>query len=81
MKTNLNIDSEKNKVTEDSHKETCIPMETVISNVNLARAYVPFQKFCTTNMPNESLRQGTVFPELNRPFIKESKNLRPSKQQ
>ncbi len=57
-----------NEVLEDSYEvnsQKCIPQETVIYNVRLARAYVPFQKFCTTYVPLESLKKGTVFPELD----------------
>lgn len=57
-----------NEVLEDSYEvnsQKCIPQETVIYNVRLARAYVPFQKFCTTYVPLESLKRGTIFPELD----------------
>ncbi len=43
---------------------SCIPQETVINDVKLAHAYVPFQKMCATYMPLEGLRQGTIFPPL-----------------
>jgi hypothetical protein len=49
---------------------TCIPQETEIRNVKLANAYVPWQKFCGTYSPIESLRKGTVFPELHSPYHK-----------
>lgn len=42
----------------------CIPQETVIRNVQLAHAYVPFQKMCSTFEPIMGLRKGTIFPEL-----------------
>lgn len=46
----------------------CIPQETVIENVRLAAAYVPFQKYCTRFSPMEGLMKGTVFPELVSPY-------------
>ena len=43
---------------------SCIPQEMVINNVELAHAYVPFQKLCTTFTPLSGLRKGTIFPPL-----------------
>ncbi|MCL6612321.1 MAG: spore coat associated protein CotJA [Peptococcaceae bacterium] len=34
----------------------------------LARAYVPIQRFGTTYSPAEALEKGTLFPELWRPY-------------
>jgi hypothetical protein len=42
----------------------CIDHETELRDVELAHAYVPFQKFCPTFMPLTALRKGTVFPGL-----------------
>lgn len=42
----------------------CVPQETVIKNVKLAHAYVPFEKLCTTFTPLSGLRKGTIFPPL-----------------
>jgi hypothetical protein len=42
----------------------CVPQETVINNVKLAHAYVPFEKLCTTFTPLMSLRHGTISPAL-----------------
>ena len=56
--------------------ENCIPQETVIMNVRLAAAYVPFQYLCTLFSPVEALKKGTVFPELYSPY--EGKNKRKS---
>jgi hypothetical protein len=44
--------------------DRCIPQETYIEDVELAHAYVPFQKLCDTFSPLESLRKGTAFPPL-----------------
>jgi hypothetical protein len=51
----------------------CIPQETVIRDVLLARAYVPYQKFCTLFPPLEALQKGTAFPELFSPYEKKDK--------
>ncbi len=48
----------------------CIPQETVITDVQLAAAYVPFQKFCGILSPCEALIKGTAFPELYSPYKK-----------
>lgn len=47
-----------------SIKANCIPQETVIKNVKLAHAYVPFQVLCNTFSPMEALKKGTAFPPL-----------------
>lgn len=44
--------------------DKCIPQETVLENVKLAQAYVPFQFLCSTFSPESSLMKGTVFPPL-----------------
>jgi hypothetical protein len=49
-------------------KTNCIPQETVIRNVRLAAAYVPWQKMCELFNPIEALKKGTAFPELYSPF-------------
>lgn len=46
----------------------CIPQETTIKNVKLARAYVPYQKLCKLLYPIEALKYGTAFPELYSPY-------------
>lgn len=53
-----------------SENTACIPQETTITNVRLANAYVPFQKFCSTYTPEMSLMRGTAFPELFSPWAK-----------
>lgn len=37
----------------------------------LAHAYVPFQCLCCLYSPEEGLKQGTIFPELARPYGKD----------
>ncbi len=44
--------------------QKCVPQETVIENVTLAHAYVPFQKMCETFAPVSALSRGTIFPEM-----------------
>jgi len=59
-------------------KGTCIPQQTVLENVQLASAYVPFQKYCGVCPPMESLRKGTAFIELYSPYRKrEFANIEP----
>ncbi|MFA5675528.1 MAG: spore coat associated protein CotJA [Christensenellales bacterium] len=48
--------------------KVCVPWEQVISDVMLARAYVPWQKLCETYKPMRSLKAGTAFPELFMPY-------------
>lgn len=53
-----------------AENSSCISHETTITNVRLATAYVPYQKFCATLSPTRSLMEGTAFPELVSPYIK-----------
>lgn len=39
------------------------------SNFPLAMAYVPMQGWSQTYEPSVALRQGTIFPELDMPFL------------
>ena len=55
----------------------CIPQETLIRDVRLATAYVPYQKLCTLFKPIEALKRGTAFPELYSPYEGEDKQSRP----
>jgi hypothetical protein len=34
----------------------------------IAMGYVPWQHMTTTYEPDKALREGTIFPELNKPF-------------
>ncbi|MBW9153174.1 spore coat associated protein CotJA [Clostridium estertheticum] len=63
----------RNKLTKSSASNNCIPQETVIKNVRLAAAYVPYQKLCTLFSPLEALKRGTAFPELYSPYDGEAK--------
>lgn len=55
----------------------CIPQETMITNVRLAAAYVPYQKLCTLFKPIEALKRGTAFPELYSPYEGKDKKHKP----
>ena len=55
----------------------CVPQETVIKDVKLARAYVPFQRLCSTYSPIQALCRGTLFPELFSPYKGPDKKIRP----
>lgn len=53
-------------------RTSCMP-ECFRSSVNMDRfpvamAYVPWQQYHTTYDLCQSFAQGTIFPELNRPF-------------
>ncbi len=52
---------------DDIGKMKCIPCEQKIICNDLARAFVPFQKYCSLLEPCEAFLAGTVFPELYKP--------------
>lgn len=60
-----------------SHGYHCIPQEMIIRDVKLARAYVPFQRLCSTFPTIEALCKGTLFPELFSPYVAPNKKQRP----
>jgi hypothetical protein len=61
----MNMQGNMNQIRQDMmHMPSCVDHETVIEDVQLAHAYVPFQKFCPTFTPMASLRNGTAFPGL-----------------
>jgi hypothetical protein len=37
----------------------------------LAEAYIPMQKYVSSYPPEQGLRRGTIFPELDKPYIEE----------
>ena len=63
------------KIAQCPAMNNCIPQETIIRDVRLAAAYVPYQKLCTLFSPIEGLKRGTIFPELYSPWEKEGKSL------
>ncbi len=71
-------DEQNNKKSDDCKcKKRCVPQETQIENVELARAYVPFQKICSVYTGEEGLIKGTIFPELYQPYVKTNKKCNP----
>ena len=46
----------------------CIAAE-LPQNTALAMAYVPFQQLGSTYDPDQAFASGTLFPDLNKPFI------------
>lgn len=70
------IDTKK-KTQASPAMNTCIPQETVIENVRLAAAYVPYQILCALFNPVDALMRGTAFPELYSPYKGEDKKRRP----
>ncbi len=49
------------------NKETC----QCLDSLPLAMAYVPMQKWADTYAPAAAIDRGTIFPELDLPFIGE----------
>lgn len=43
------------------------------SEFALAMAYVPWQYFTTVYEPDKALERGTIFPELDKPFLAEGR--------
>lgn len=43
--------------------------EWCLDNFALAMAYVPMQRFKTVYELDEAFQYGTIFPELNKPFL------------
>lgn len=56
------------KFTNIQHFEPCPQYPVCPSNPKLAHAYVPFQYLKCIYPPMKGLRQGTIFPELDRPY-------------
>ncbi|HHU49924.1 MAG: spore coat associated protein CotJA [Caldicoprobacterales bacterium] len=46
------------------------PLPPAQPDIVLARAYVPPQTYTRAFPPEEALREGTLFPELVRPYVK-----------
>lgn len=45
------------------------PPKASLQNKPVAMAYVPWQYFNQTYEPDQALMCGTIFPELNKPFL------------
>lgn len=77
----MNVSRNKTSETDFKPMEQCIPQETVIKDVKLAAAYVPYQKLCSLFHPLDALIYGTVFPELVSPYEGKSKQVKMLKQE
>ncbi len=49
--------------------DTCTKDTRLPDSFALAMAYVPMQKFKSLYELDEALKLGTIFPELNKPFL------------
>lgn len=45
------------------------PRYESVKDMTVAMAYVPWQQFGEVYEPDKGLKIGTIFPELNKPFI------------
>lgn len=52
-----------------------VNVEKKSSFYQLARAYVPWQRYTTKWDPMEGLAKGTIFPELYRPYKSHKRNI------
>lgn len=43
--------------------------EDMMSQLRLARVYVPIQQFGAVYSPMQALRRGTLFPDLDIPYV------------
>ena len=48
--------------------ENSIPLYTYAAMPKLAHSYVPYQMLVHLYPPMKGLKQGTIFPELDRPY-------------
>ena len=55
---------------EINHKANKMPRYTMPDTFPLAMSYVPYQKFNNYYSEEEALMNGTLFPELDKPFMK-----------
>lgn len=51
----------------NNDNQACYPQKPV-DTMALTMAYVPWQQFSETYEPAKALKQGTIFPELDKPF-------------
>ena len=66
MSGNSNRSCDRLSVSHPAHRAENI---RTISDYVLAMAYVPWQHFSTVYEPDRSLSAGTIFPELDKPFL------------
>lgn len=60
-----------NQFQESNCQKGCRQQPNVdpLSGMEVAMAYVPWQFFQTIYEPDKALQAGTIFPELNKPFL------------
>lgn len=66
-----NMISNMNNITSNQNMQSCeltvevapLPAQTVV-----AMAYIPFQQFGNTYSAEKGFNQGTIFPDLDKPF-------------
>ena len=54
---------------EQSAQETKIPTSRMPENMPLGSSYVPYQMWQDPSNPERGFNNGTIFPELNFPFL------------
>lgn len=72
MSGNSNRSCDRLSVSHPAHRAdsvSCSENIRTISDYVLAMAYVPWQHFSTVYEPDRSLSAGTIFPELDKPFL------------
>lgn len=52
-----------------SYPDSVIKTTDPLAAYPLAMAYVPWQYFCSSYEPDKALETGTIFPELDKPFM------------
>lgn len=52
----------------DMNRNECRHTMDGVDEMALTMAYVPWQHFSETYEPAKALKQGTIFPELDKPF-------------
>lgn len=62
------IGKDENNTQTNCTESNCI-QANCIDSLPLAMAYVPMQKWTTTYGPDAGFSNGTIFPELNLPFV------------
>ena len=60
------IDLNCNSYPYENRRSSCQPPQPM--QMQLAMAYVPWQRFGPLYEPDQALQVGTIFPELNKPF-------------
>lgn len=59
---------ERSQIMFDNIEDCMAKMLPVPQQLELARAYIPFQQYTVSFSPQVALERGTMFPELYRPY-------------